>query len=198
MQNENSEYSILEFLQKNGAANTFKLARVLEINRDGLLRILKNLKERELVKIVTGRVEFLSYPPKEKKEQKSKIPKEKAEVQTLQEEVERQKLYAEKLKAQIKKLEQRPPKIVTKTIIRRAEPKVITRTIVRDVKPIKIKEAKIKPMKIKKSIKLRKKFKKIFRIKKAFRKLGPKIGEGLGIFKIKDFIKKLKWGKNEK
>src|SRR3989338_7538546 len=130
MENENPEYNILEYLQKNGAANTFKLAHVLEIKRDKLLRILKKLEEQELVKIVTGKVEFLSYPPsKEKKKQKPKVvvSKEKPEVQTLQEEKENQKLYIKKLKAQIKKLEQRPQKVIKRTIIKKAKPKVITR-----------------------------------------------------------------------
>lgn len=193
MVNENSGYSILEYLQKNGATNTFKLAHVLEIKRDKLLRILKNLEEQELVKIVTGKVEFLSYPPsKEKKKQKPKgvISKEKSEVQTLQEEVEKQKSYTEKLKDQIKKLEQRPPKVITRTIIKEAKPKVITKTIVRDIKPIKIKEAKTKPPKnIKRGVKLRKKFKRGLGVKKSFRKIGLKIKRVAGIFKIKNFIK---------
>ena len=201
MVDENPKDNILEYLQKNGAANTFKLAHVLEIKRDKLLRILKNLEEQELVKIVTGKVEFLSYPTsKEKKKQRPKVSKEKSEIQTLQEEAEKQKLYAEKLKAQIKKLEQRPPKVITKTIIKEAKPKVITRTIIREAEPIKIKrkrkkikEAKTKPKKIaERSIKLRKKSKKVFGIKKSFKKLGSKIRGGLGIFKIKNFIKNLK------
>ena len=143
MGNKNSEHSILEYLQKNGAANTFKLAHILGIKRDRLLGILKNLEEQELVKIVTGKVEFLSYPPsKEKKKQKPKIPKEKSKVQTLQEEVEKQKLYTEKLKEEIKKLEQRPQKVITKTIIKKAKPKVITRTIIKETEPIKTERKK--------------------------------------------------------
>ena len=189
MVNENSEHDILEYLQKNGATNTFKLAHVLEIKRDKLLRILKNLEEQELVKIVTGRVEFLSYPSEKKVKKKLKVSKEKSEVQTLQEEIEKQKSYTEKLKDQIKKLEQRPPKVITKTIIKEAKPKVITRTIIKDVKPIKIKEVKIKPKKIKRSVKLRKKFKKSFGVKKSFRKIGLKIKGIAGIFKIKNFVK---------
>ncbi|MDP3027315.1 MAG: hypothetical protein Q8N63_06410, partial [Nanoarchaeota archaeon] len=173
MVDENPEYSILEYLKKNGATNTFKLAHVLEIKRDKLLKILKTLEEQGLVKITTGKAEFLSYSPsREKKKQKPKVSKEKSEVQTLQEEVKKQKLYAEKLKAQIKKLEQRPQK-------------VITRTIIKDVKPKKIKEVKTKPKKIKRGIKLRKKLKKVLRIKKSFRKIGLRIKEGVGIFKIK-------------
>ncbi|MDP2926095.1 MAG: hypothetical protein Q8N99_06995 [Nanoarchaeota archaeon] len=181
----------------------------MEIERDKLLGILKNLEEQGSIKIVTGKVEFLSYPSsKEKKKpkvskEKSKgspntvaSPKEKFEIQTLQEEAEKQKLYTEKLKEEIKKLEQRPPKVITKTIIKEAKPKVITRTIIRDVKPIKIKkEAKIKPKKVtKRSVKLRKKFKTAFGVKKSFRKIGLKIkgGAGMGIFKIKNFIKHLK------
>ncbi len=215
MVNENSGYSILEYLQKNGSTNTFKLAHVLEIKRDKLLRILKNLEEQELVKIVTGKVEFLSYPfSKEKKKIKPKVvvSKKKSDVQTLQEKVEEQKLEIGGLKNKIKKLEQRPPKVITRTIIKKAKPKVITRTIIKEAKPKKftlpkpikterkkqrkrkkVKEIKIKPKKnIKRSVKLRKKFKKVSGVKKSLRKLGLKIKGGAGIFKIKKFIKHLK------
>lgn len=194
MVNENSKDSILEYLQKNGATNTFKLAHVLDIKRDILLGILKNLEKQELVKIVTGKVEFLSYPfSKEKKERKPKITisKEKSEVQTLQEEEEKQKLYIEKLKAQIKKLEQRPPKVITRTIIKEVEP--IKRKRKKKKKEEKIKEVEIKPKKITtKRVKLRKKLKKGFGVKKSFRKIGLKIKAGADIFKIKNFIKHLK------
>ncbi|MDP3027717.1 MAG: hypothetical protein Q8N63_08485 [Nanoarchaeota archaeon] len=192
MVNENSKDSILEYLQKNGATNTFKLAHVLDIKRDILLGILKNLEKQELVRIITGKVEFLSYPlSKEKK--KPKVSKEKSEIQTLQEEAEKQKLYAEKLKAQIKKLEQRPQKVITRTIIKEAEP--IKSKQEKRRKRKKIKEAKIKSKKIvEKGVKLRKESKKGFGIKKSFRKIGLKIkgGAGMGIFKIKNFIKDLK------
>ena len=163
MVNKNSGYNILEYLQKNKAINTFKLASVLEIKRDKLLGILKNLEEQGLVRIITGKVEFLSYPSsKEKssrikslswsakckrKKQKPKVSKEKSEIQNLQEELENQKSYTEKLKEEIKKLEQRPPKVIIKTIIKEAKPKVITKTIVRDAKPIKTKRKKKKKLK---------------------------------------------------
>ena len=189
MVDENSKDSILEYLQKNGAANTYKLAHVLDIKRDILLGILKNLEKQELVRIITGIVEFLSYPSsKEKKKQKPKVvvSKEKSEVQILQEEIEKQKSYTEKLKAQIKELEQRPQKVITKTIIKEAKPIKIKRKRKRE----KIKEAKIKPKKIaEKGVKSRKKSKKIFVIKKSFRKIGLKIKGAAGIFKIKNFIK---------
>lgn len=205
MVNKNSGHNILEYLQKNGATNTFKLAHVLEIKRDKLLGILKNLEGQGLVRIITGKVEFLSYPPsKEKKKQKPKVSKEKSEIQTLQEEKEKQKLYIKRLKEEIKKLEQRPPKVITKTIIKEAKPKVITKTIIRDVKPKKtkrkkkkkeekIKEAKIKPKEIaERSVKLRKKSKTVLGVKKSLRKIGLKIKEGVGIFNVKKFIKNLK------
>ena len=168
MVNENSEHSILEYLQKNGAVNTFKLAHVLGIKRDKLLGILKNLEEQELVKIVTGKVEFLSYPlSKEKKKQKPKVvtQKEKSEVQVPKKELEKQKLYIEKLKAQIKKLEQKPQKepLVEKVKAEEIKPKPKRK------KKIKIKETKPKPelIKIKKKpIKIRSKKKKIKLTKK--------------------------------
>lgn len=199
MVNENSKDSILEYLQKNGATNTFKLAHVLEIKRDKLLGILKNLEKQELVRIITGKAEFLSYSPS--REKKKLEFSEKSKIEKPQEEKENQKLYAEKLKAQIKKLEQRPPKVITKTITKEAKPKIITKTIIKDVKPIKtkrkkkkkeekIKEAKTKPKKIvERSVKLRKKSKTVLGVKKSFKKIGLKIKGVVGIFKIKNFIK---------
>ncbi len=206
MVNENSTHNILEYLQKNGATNTFKLAHVLEINRDALLKVLKNLEGQGLVKIMTGKAEFLSYPfSKEKKKIKPKVAvsKEKSEIQTLQEKEEKQKLEIRRLRNKIKKLEQRPSKVITRTIIKKAKPKVITRTIIKEAEPIKskqekkrkrkkIKEVKIKPKKTKRGVKLRKKSKKAFGVKKSFRKIGLKIKAGAGIFKIKNFIKHLK------
>lgn len=199
MVDENSEYSILEYLQKNGATNTFKLAYVLEIKREKLLRILKNLEGQELVKIVRGKVEFLSYPSEKKVKKKPKVSKEKSEVQTLQEEVEKQKSYTEKLKAQVKKLEQRPPKVITKTIIKKAKPKVITRTIIKESEPIKTERKKKRkrektPALPKFKPKKAKKIKKVkFKLKLPKLKI-PKIRikGALGLFGVKKFIKNLK------
>jgi len=201
MVNKNSGHSILEYLQKNGAANTFKLAHVLGVKREKLLGILKNLEEQGLVKIVTGKVEFLSYPAsKEKKRQKPKIvlPKEKSEVQLPKEEVEKQKLYIEKLEAQIKKLKQKPQ---TKPVVEKVKTEEIKPKPKRK-KKIKIKEAKPKiekPKKRKKPLpkpkpKKAKKIKKIkFKLKLPKLKI-PKfnIKKSLKFFKIKKFVKHLK------
>jgi len=201
MVNENSEHSILEYLQKNGAENTFKLAHVLDIKRDKLLGILKNLEEQGLVKIATGKVEFLSYPiSKERIEKKPEASKEKLEVQVPKKELEKQKLYIEKLKAQIKKLEQKPQKepLVEKVKAEEIKPKPKRK------KKIKIKESKSKKkeLKIEKSKKKKKplpksKPKKAKKIKKVKFKLKlpklkmPKI-RIKGLFGIKKFIKNLK------
>jgi len=222
MVNENSEHSILEYLQKNGAENTFKLAHVLDIKRDKLLGILKNLEEQGLVKIATGKVEFLSYPiSKERIEKKPEASKEKLEVQVPKKELEKQKLYIEKLKAQIKKLEQKPQKepLVEKVKAEEIKPKPKRK------KKIKIKETKPKPelIKIKKKpIKIRSKKKKIKltkkkglftklreltkskkiklpKIKKSSKRLLTKVKKpkfniknSLKFFKIKKFVKYLK------
>ena len=109
MGNKQLEYSILEYLQKNGPANTFKLAHALETKRDKLLGTLKNLEEGGLVRITTGKAEFLSYPSKERVKNKPKVSK-KSKIEKSQEEIENQKLYIEKLEGEIKRLKQRPPK----------------------------------------------------------------------------------------
>ena len=184
------EYRILEYLQKNGATNTFKLAHTLEIKRDNLLKILRNLEERELVRITTGKVEFLSYPSEKRVKKKPEVS-EKSKIEKLQEDKENQKLYIEKLKKEIKQLEQRPQKVITRTIIKEAKSEPIKKPK-RRRKREKIKEVKIKPKKIKRGVKLRKKFKKVLGAKKSFKKLGLKIKGGLGIFKVKEFIKNLK------
>jgi len=224
MVNKNSGHSILEYLKKEGATNTFKLAHTLDIKRDKLLGIIKNLEEQRLIKIVTGKVEFLSYPAsKEKKKQKPKIvvPKEKSEGQTLQGEVEKQRLYIEKLKAQIKKLEEKPPAepVVEKVETEEIKPKPKRKIKIKEVKPkliktkpkkkplLKFKQKRVKKTKkvkfklklpkfnIKKSLKFFK-IKKIKlpkpKLKKLKKKPKIKIKRRPGLFKIKKFVKRLK------
>ena len=199
MVNKNFGHSILEYLQKNGAANTFKLAHILGIKRDRLLGILKNLEDQELVKIVTGKVEFLSYPlSKEKKKQKPRVvaQKEKSEVQVPKEELEKQKLYIEKLKAQIKKLEQKPPiePIVEKVKIEKVKPKPRKEKELLKVKPEKrkIKLTKKKPLPKRKKLKKTKKIKLKLPKLKMSKMEELKIRGELGLLKIKEFIKNLK------
>jgi len=168
MVNRNSGHSILEYLQKNGATNTFKLAHALGIKRDNLLGILKNLEEQRLVKIVTGKVEFLSYPlskekgsrtkslvsstRRERKKQKPKVSKErikkkpedskeKLETDKLREGLEEKNLEIRKLKNKIKKLQEAPP----------TEP-VVEKEKTEEIKP----EPRKKELKIEKSKKKKK------------------------------------------
>ena len=217
MVNKNSGHSILEYLQKNKATNTFKLAHVLGIKRDKLLRILKNLEEQELVKIATGKVEFLSYPvSKEKKKQKPRtvVPKEKPEVQVPKEELEKQKLYIEKLKAQIKKLEQKPSTepVVEKVKIEEIKPKPKRKKKIKIKKsegaPSTVEKIKSKPISKKSKKKglftrlkelTKSKKTKISKAKKSPKRLLTKIKKpkfnikkSLKFFKIKKFIKNLK------
>jgi len=198
MVNKNFGHSILEYLQKNGATNTFKLAHVLGIKRDKLLGILKNLEEQELVKIVTGKVKFLSYPISKEKKKKPRVvvQKEKPKVQVPKEELEKQKLYIEKLKAQIKKLEQKPSiePIVEKVKIEKVKPKPRKEKELLKVKPEKrkIKLTKKKPLPKRKKLKKTKKIKLKLPKLKMSKMEELKIRGELGLLKIKEFIKNLK------
>ena len=165
MVNRNSGHSILEYLQKNGATNTFKLAHALGIKRDNLLGILKNLEEQRLVKIATGKVEFLSYPvskekssrtkplassakrkrekqkPKVSKKRIEKKPedsKEKLETDKLKKGLEEKNLEIRKLKNKIKELQEAPP---TEPVVEKVKTEEIK------PKPKRKKEIKIKKVK---------------------------------------------------
>lgn len=208
--NKNSGQSILEYLQKNGAANTFKLAHVLGVKRDKLLGILKNLEEQGSIKIVTGKVEFLSYPiSKEKKKQKPKaaVPKKKLETGGLKEKLGEKDLEIRRLKNKIEKLkkleqpiaEERP--LIVEEKVEKIKPKIkqIKQKPKIKAKPIKPKLKKVKkPKKKKKSHpkpKTKKKKIKKFKFKLKLPKLKiPKfdIKKSLKFSKIKKFVKRLK------
>ena len=60
------ELEILEYLKKQGSANTFRLARVLGIDRGHLQDIITKLEAKGAVTVRSGMVQFLKYPREEK------------------------------------------------------------------------------------------------------------------------------------
>lgn len=68
MANEETSIKLLEFLKRRGPINTFRLARVLNIDRYKLQDAIKELEEKGAVEFKFGLVRFLKLPAKEKKE----------------------------------------------------------------------------------------------------------------------------------
>lgn len=58
---------ILEYLKKQGQTNTFRLTRELGINRHRLLKVIRELEEKEAVGFKSGKVRFLRFPVEKKK-----------------------------------------------------------------------------------------------------------------------------------
>ncbi len=156
------ELSVLEYLEKNGAANTFRLARVLGIDRQRLLDSIKRLEAKGAVMVKGGTVQFLKYISEEKaisKPEKKVLPpvsgpsraKAKSKVlQVLQTENKQLKVKLADLKSSMKELEKKASaspktKIITRTIVKRvpvtktvikkirSRPKIITRIVTRKV-----------------------------------------------------------------
>lgn len=71
---------IVEYLEKQGPTNTFRLSRELGIDRHKLLNIVKELEEKRAIGVRHGNVKFLKSPAEEKKVAKVKetLPKPKA------------------------------------------------------------------------------------------------------------------------
>jgi predicted transcriptional regulator len=72
-------YNILEHLKKHGPVDTFRLARKLGMDRNKLLNIIKELKEKELVEFKEGTVKFLKFP-EEIKVEKNKVKEVSSEI----------------------------------------------------------------------------------------------------------------------
>ncbi len=157
------ELPVLEYLKKHGAANTFRLARVLGIDRQHILDSIKRLEAKGAVIVRGGMVQFLKHIPGEKaisepSEPEKEVPplalkpfkaKSKA-LQTLQTENKQLKVQLADLKSSMKELEQKAgaspkTKIITRTIVKRvpvtktvikkirSRPKIVTRVVTKKV-----------------------------------------------------------------
>lgn len=143
---------ILEYLEKQGPANTFRLARVLGIDRHQLLNIIGKLEAKGAIAVRSGMVQFLKFPREEKvaSEPERKVlsatpksHKAKSKVlQTLQTENKLLKEKLSELKETMQELEQKAsvyPKTITRTVIKRIQspPKIITKVVTKNVPVIK-------------------------------------------------------------
>lgn len=83
---EDTHKRVLEYLKKEGQANTFRLARVLGIDRHIIINIAKELEEKHVIEFKSGMARFLGFPEEEKSLPKQKTiakPKRKKEVQKV-------------------------------------------------------------------------------------------------------------------
>lgn len=136
-----SDLQILEYLEKQGPANTFRLARALSIDRGHLLDIIEKLEAKGAVTVRSGMVQFLKFPREEKAipERKERAPSaapklrkiEPNIVETLQSENKLLKEKLTELKETVQELEKKSS-AAPKTIIRK-----ITKTVVKKVPVIK-------------------------------------------------------------
>ncbi len=175
---------VLEYLEKKGPTNTFRLATELGINRYNLLNIINRLEAKGALTIKSGTVYFIKFLPKEKKEAPKKVLKTKKKTSTIKKPRKTTKTKVlqnenNRLKEKLIELEETIKKLEKKDSI---PPKIITRTITRKIPVIKTVIKKIHvpfPTKKKKKIKKRQKIKT-----KKFKFL-PKFNFMNGIKKLK-------------
>lgn len=158
---EDAESKILEYLKKEKHANTFRLARELHIDRHKLLNIIKKLEEKQAIEFKYGKVRFLKFPTKEKKQPKvevKKAPEPEKEVKYKPKKTIQKKAIAQRktsvlknlqdenrdLKGGIEKLENTVKELRKKI---RVVPKVITRTIIKKVS-VRLKKEEPKKFKL--------------------------------------------------
>lgn len=89
---EDTHKRVLEYLKKEGQANTFRLARVLGIDRHIIINTAKELEEKHVIGFKSGMARFLGFP----EEEKSMAEKELGEelTQNLTKEIPKQKTIA--------------------------------------------------------------------------------------------------------
>lgn len=63
---EDTHKRVLGYLKKEGQANTFRLARVLGIDRHIIINIAKELEEKHVIEFKSGKARFLEFPEEEK------------------------------------------------------------------------------------------------------------------------------------
>lgn len=164
---------ILDYLEKAGPTNTFRLSSVMSIDRAKLLSLLKKLEEKQAIRFEHGNVVFIKFvsgetpKPTEVKEpsfQPQKIaarkPAKPKALQLLQTENTQLQLKLSKLKETVKELEKKAharPKTITRTITKTVVKKVpVIKTMVKRifVHPSPLPAKKEKEPTIKKKLKL--------------------------------------------
>lgn len=160
------DIEILEYLEKAGPTNTFRLSSVMGIDRTKLLSLLKKLEEKQAIRFEQGNAIFIkfvsgetpkptevkepSFQPRRKAPRKSTKPKA---LPFLQTENTHLKGKLSELKETVKELEKKAS----------ARPKTITRTIIKKVPVIKtvVKRISVSPplSKKKEKPKVKRKFK---------------------------------------
>ena len=156
MGGEDVVYKILDYLEKKGPTNTFRLASVMGLERDQLIKILKRLEEKQALRFEYGNAIFLKFiseekpKPVESKPTKitkvSSAPPKKAKrkskaLQLLQTENTQLQRKLSELKETVKELERKAsarPKTIIRTVTKTVVKKVpVTKTIIRKVPVIK-------------------------------------------------------------
>ena len=171
MVGEDVVYKILDYLEKKGPTNTFRLASVIGMERDQLIKVLKRLEEKQAIRFEYGNALFLKFISEEKAkpiESKplettklssappKKVKRKSKALQFLQTENTQLQRKLSELKETVKEL--------GKKASARPKTRTVTKTIIRKVPVIKtvVKKIYLSPRKKKKNGKkptIKKKFK---------------------------------------
>ena len=171
MVGEDVVYKILDYLEKKGPTNTFRLASVIGMERDQLIKVLKRLEEKQAIRFEYGNALFLKFISEEKAkpiESKplettklssappKKVKRKSKALQFLQTENTQLQRKLSELKETVKEL--------GKKASARPKTRTVTKTIIRKVPVIKtvVKKIYLSPRKKKKNGKkptVKKKFK---------------------------------------
>lgn len=192
------DLEILEYLKKQGSANTFRLARKLGIDRHQLLNIIERLEAKGAVAVRSGMVQFLRFLPEEKKEAPPRIPKPKENVpsakpkvlETLQSENKLLKEKLTELKGTIQELEQKAsahPKTIIRNITKTVVKKVpVIKTVIKEVPVIK---TVIKKIPVTQPPFTKKAWQKLKTQSKEFKITGLKLLDNIQQLKKPEFVK---------
>src|SRR3989344_5934788 len=80
MVGEDVVYKILDYLEKKGPTNTFRLASVMDMERDQLIKVLKRLEEKQVIRFEYGKAIFLKFISEEKPKPIKSKPTETTEI----------------------------------------------------------------------------------------------------------------------
>lgn len=151
---------VLEYLEKKGQTNTFRLARDLDIDRHKILNIIKKFEDKKLVELKFGTVKFLKFPEKVKRaakkiiEVKKDYSKPKVKYKLKRAMAKRKLSILEDLQAENKEFKERflalEKTIKELQLKASAPPKIIRRTIVKNIiQKVPVEKLEAKPKKFK-------------------------------------------------
>ncbi len=162
MAGEDITSEVLKYLKEEGPTNTFRLTRMMGLERNRLLTLIGKLEEKEAVKFERGNVIFLKFLPEGKAITKaSSEPRKEATPIKLEPSSEKLKikefLQTENLRSENKQLQRKVSQLgeAMKELERKASaaPKTITKTVTRTIiKKVPVTKTIIKKVPVTKTV----------------------------------------------